>query len=255
MATASGPEARSEARFELVVIRGAGIGHRLAVRDDVQTVGRAMDAALALTDRRVSRHHLDVRASPRGVAIQVRDGAAKVLCNGVAMTRCEAVPGDEVVVGETVLAVVATEVAHLGEEVGASDRTDVRTLLTGVAADVRGLASVFALGEALTEAHDRDAVAEALRGWGRKHASSIGASLGFGGEPDLDPGDGAGPRARLLDQIVVEHSAAGCIAIVPACLNPPCAVAFEFDIVPEQLSVSVRRARSRRCRGNPARSP
>src|SRR5947208_1301574 len=86
-------------RFELVVVRGGGVGLRLIVGEDAQIIGRSVEAALPLTDRRVSREHLRVRASDRGVFLRVVDGAAQVLCNGEPTTECEAFPGDEIVVG------------------------------------------------------------------------------------------------------------------------------------------------------------
>jgi DNA-binding NtrC family response regulator len=227
-------------RFELVVVGGAGTGRRLAIGEEMQTVGRAMDAELALTDRRVSRRHLEVRASARGVAITVCEGAAKVLRNGEATTACEVVPGDELVVGETVLAVVAGQGEADKAAADPSEGTDVRTLLTGVAADVRGLASVFALGEALVSTQDRDGVTQVLREWGRKHVSSVALELVFGGDPELAPAM-VSALARP-DRVTVEREGAGSIAIVPACANPACALVFHFDFEPDRLSVSARRA-------------
>jgi DNA-binding NtrC family response regulator len=231
--------APSSARFELVVVRGAGVGLRLAVGEEVRTVGRSVDAALPLTDRRVSRQHLEVRASERGVAIHVCEGASKVLRNGEPTMTCEALPGDEVVVGETVLAVVSAPPHAGARDAESAEGTDVRTLLTGVAADVRGLASVFALGEVLASAGDRKAIADALRAWGTSHVSSIGLDLAFEGDPDLDA-----TMLRALthaDRILVERTASGSVAIVPACTNPLCALAFHFDVAPDRLSVSARR--------------
>jgi DNA-binding NtrC family response regulator len=228
-----------EPRFELVVVRGGGVGLRLRVGEAPLSVGRAMDAALPLTDRRVSRHHLEVRASLRGVAIRVCDGAAKVLRNGEPIEECEAVPGDEIVVGETVLAIVDAGKAPPAEA-DTSELTDVRTLLSGVAADVRGLAAVYALGEALAGARDRDAIADVLRDWSHQHVGASGVELAFGGEGDLDAA-----MLRALgqpDQILVERSPRGTVALVPACANPPCALAFQFDFPPDQLAVPARRA-------------
>jgi DNA-binding NtrC family response regulator len=234
------PAIVSEGRFELVVVRGAGVGLRLAVGDDVRSVGRAIDAALPLTDRRVSRRHLEVRAAANGVAIRVCEGAAKVLRNGEPTAECEAIPGDEIVVGETVLAVVDARASAAGDDEGASEGTDVRTLLTGVAADVRGLAAVFALGEALAGARDRYAITEVVREWARLNLSSTGVHLAFAGESDLDA---ATLRALAQpDQLVVEASGRGCIAVVRACANPASALAFHFEFPPGDLTVSARRA-------------
>ncbi len=233
----------SGGRFELVVVKGGGVGLRVAVRDDVVSVGRAVDAALPLTDRRVSRRHLEVRAAANGLAIRVCDGAAKMLRNGEPTAECEALPGDEIVVGDTVLAVVVARPSNPGEavnEAGAAERTDVRTLLTGVAADVRGLAAVFALGEALAGARDRDVIAEVVRDWGRQHVSSAGVQLVFGADPEA-----GGAVLRALgqpDALVVEASGRGCVAAVSACGNPPCALAFQFDFPPSELSAFTRRA-------------
>ena len=233
------------ARFELVIVGGrgvgdAGAGRRLAVSDEPQIVGRAMDAALPLTDRRVSRRHLEVRASARGVAITVCEGAAKILRNGEPMSECEAIPGDEVVVGETILAVVPGPASSDPAASDLSEGTDVRTLLTGVAADVRGLASVFALGEALAAAEDRDALAEALREWGRKHVAATSVDLAFAGETGL--GSLAARALERPGEILVEPEGTGSVATVPACANPACALVFHFDVEPDHLSVSARRA-------------
>jgi DNA-binding NtrC family response regulator len=228
----------TDARFELVVVGGAGVGLRLPVGDEVQTVGRAMDAALPLADRRVSRRHLEVRASEHGVAIRVCEGAAKVLRNGEPTAECEAVPGDQVVVGETVLAVVDAQRSEPDDD--DAEGTDVRTLLTGVAADVRGLAAVFALGEALADARDREAIAKVLREWGGRHVGSTAVDVSVYGDADVDP---AIERALARpDRIAVEPSAAGCLAVVPACANPACALAFHFDVPPDKLTIAARRA-------------
>jgi DNA-binding NtrC family response regulator len=230
----------SENRFELVVVRGAGVGLRLAVRDATVSVGRAVDAGLPLTDRRVSRRHLEVRAASRGVAIRVCEGAARVLHNGEPTSECEALPGDEIVVGETVLAVVDARTTGSTDEAGASERTEVHTLLTGVAADVRGLAAVFALGEALADARDRYAIADVVRDWARQHVSSVGVQLAFAG--DSDAGAATLRAIEQPAQLVVESSGRGCVAAVRSCANPPCALAFHFDFPPGDLTVSARRS-------------
>ena len=230
----------TSARFELVVIGGTATGRRLVVTDEAQIVGRAMDAELPLTDRRVSRQHLEVRAGRNGIVVSTCEGAASFLRNGEPTLTCEAVPGDEIVVGETVLAVAQTAQDAEAIEDESDAGTDVRTLLTGVAADVRGLASVFALGEALAPAHTREAIATVLRDWGKQHVSSIALTLAFDGDPDLDP---AIVRALARpDRIAVERTPAGSVAIVPACANPLSAFAFQFDFAPDKLSVSTRRA-------------
>ncbi|HEY2509274.1 MAG TPA: sigma 54-interacting transcriptional regulator [Polyangiaceae bacterium] len=231
---------RADGRFELVVVRGGGAERRLVVGDEVQIVGRAVDAELPLVDRRVSRRHLEVRASPRGVAVRVCEGAAKVLRNGEATTECELVPGDELVVGETVLVVVLRKSGLDSAAEGGAEGTDVRTLLTGVAADVRGLASVFALGEALVDVQERDALAEVLREWGRSRLAARHVDLVFGGDPGLAPR--VASAVARPDRLVVEREEAGSRAIVPACANPPSALVFHFDFAPDRLSVSSRRA-------------
>jgi DNA-binding NtrC family response regulator len=230
----------NDGRYELVVVRGAGVGLRLAVRGGTLSVGRALDAALPLTDRRVSRRHLEVRPAAHGVAIRVCDGAAKVLRNGEPTAECEALPGDEIVVGDTVLAVVDARATSAPDGAGAAEGTDVRTLLTGVAADVRGLAAVFALGEALATVRDRDGIAEVVREWGRSNVSSAGAELAFAGDPDL--GSALQRALARPDQLVLEPSERGCTAAVRACAHPPCVLAFHFDVPPAQLPAFTRRS-------------
>ncbi|WP_394843690.1 FHA domain-containing protein [Pendulispora brunnea] len=157
----------------LIVARGLNVGAQLIINHDVKMVGRARDANLRLDDRSVSRHHFHVVATEQGARIHVCDGAAPLLYRGKEIAEAIVKVGDTVVVGDTYLLVTEAADADDFEEVPryrASITKDVHTLFTGVAADVRGLAAVFALDEALGGATDPPSIARALEGWAKSYA-------------------------------------------------------------------------------------
>ena len=145
--------------FDIVVVRGPGAGQRLAVERRPCIIGRGSDVDLPLLDRRVSRRHLEVTATPTGVTIQVCEGASRYLLNGEDRESAEAMPGDEIVLGETVLAVVERPAVTPGAGQAAANEiteaTDVHELLSGIAGEIRGLSAIFSLIESLEGARDQ----------------------------------------------------------------------------------------------------
>ncbi len=169
-------------RYFLEVISGENHGARLPLDGRVRTIGRARSADLVLSDLSVSRNHAQVLATDEGVQFVVCDGAAPLVIDGRATRAFEGGAGAKVVLGKTTLAVVAEPIDGPISPRHAPGRTDVRTLLTGVAADVRGLAALHALVEALDRAQDLPTLEAALRTWAKDHASASTLELRSGAD-------------------------------------------------------------------------
>jgi DNA-binding NtrC family response regulator len=153
-----------------VVVQGEPSGARFAVGEREQVIGRASDADLRLRDPRVSRQHAKVSLVAEGVRFECCGDASPILIDDVETRDGVAAVGQQVVVGETVLAVEAPSPA-------AGEATDVKTLLAGSASEVRGLSAIIALTEALDTAKSRLDVAPTLLAWGRRYATAIGVKL------------------------------------------------------------------------------
>ena len=151
-------------------------GGQLLVNEQVKLVGRARDAHLVLSDRRVSRHHFHVFATKDGVHVRTCNNAAPLVCGGQEVHDVEVRVGGTLLVGDTTLLVVEsgpsdeTESAHDGA-------TTVASLLTGAASEIRGLAAMFALNEALTPASDSHGIEEILFSWIKQHAPCTAVEL------------------------------------------------------------------------------
>ncbi len=179
----------------MVVARGRDAGARLRLDDGDLIVGRARDADLVLLDPRVSRRHLRVRAQGDGVHVVVLEDASQLLIGGVPHTEADLQIGDTLVVGDTALVV-----ARMNEEtVGAgSHSTELGSLLTGLAADVRGLVAAMDLVEALDATEDENGIRAALDEWSRRYVSAVEATIlqGDGLDDELTQ---AGPT-RLVER-------------------------------------------------------
>src|SRR5262249_7958776 len=81
-------------------------------------------------------------------------GAAAFIRDGQPLRSVEAKEGDRIIVGTTILVVMSAEPDAPTSPRGRG-HTDVRTLLTGIGADVRAFAAVHGLIEALDAARDR----------------------------------------------------------------------------------------------------
>ena len=143
-------------------------GARLIVGSEIRSIGRAADADLRLRDPSVSRRHAQAVAVGGAVELIVCPGASLFTFEGRLAPSVRARPGDRILVGATALVVVVA-----GEQqVDAPTRTDVRTLMTGLAADARGLPALLALIEALEGARDATTAESAFRDWARVHVSA-----------------------------------------------------------------------------------
>jgi DNA-binding NtrC family response regulator len=166
----------------LVVTGGPAAGTRLRLDATPRIVGRARDADLVIQDAQVSRKHLRVSAVKGEACVEACEGAKAPLVNGTRTQIATVPPGATVVVGGTAFLLASEEDAARDSAHDDALRTDVRSLMTGVAADIRGLATVMELVDALDVARDATSVADALRDWGREHLSATDATLAPGGD-------------------------------------------------------------------------
>jgi DNA-binding NtrC family response regulator len=163
---------------------------------------------LVLRDRTVSRRHLEVTADANTLRVTTCAEAAPFVVDGHPRQTFEAKAGDRIMLGNTVL-LVATGAAMTNPVAPSSDlaSSDVKTLLSGVALDVRGLAGVFALVEALDLATDAAGVRERLVLWAAGYASAVDVELG---------GDETDPGSGNLTEVLVRSDARGTRVTVPA---------------------------------------
>jgi DNA-binding NtrC family response regulator len=201
-----------------VVVQGESRGARFPVDETERVVGRGVDADIRLSDPRVSRRHAVVSRAEGGVRVQCRPDAQPILIDGAETRDGLAKVGHQIVIGETVLTVAAASAV--------GDATDLRTLMTGVETDVRGLAAVVALSEALDSAASRRDVAPLLLAWSQRYARARNAKL-------IEDGP-------IEDRIVTRAAGdEGTVVSVPA--HADLRVAIEFQLagkLPDQgLSV------------------
>ncbi len=140
-----------------------------------RVVGRGRDADFVVLDARVSRQHLRVTGVEGGARLEVLDGAEAVLAGGVHRREAILRVGEAVVIGNTALSLVRGP-----REVDEAVRTDVRQLMTGLAADIRGLTAVMELVDALDAADEDAGLTAALRAWAQRNAEAIDVTLNVG---------------------------------------------------------------------------
>jgi two-component system response regulator HydG len=177
--------------LHFIVARGKDAGSRLRIDAGDRVVGRARDADLVLLDPRVSRKHLRVRASGEGAEVTLCEGATPFLLGGEPRSEALLQIGDTIVVGDSALVLARDAESGLKD----SHTTEVGALMTGLAADVRGLAAAMALVDALDAADDEGAIRVALRAWGKQHANALDADLLVGSAVDAELAD-VNARAR-----------------------------------------------------------
>ncbi len=172
--------------FYVVVTRGPTAGARLRVDDQPRIVGRGRTSDLTIADVHVSRNHLRVKAAVDGVLVEVCEGAEPLLVAGTPERRTVLRVGESLVIGDTALSIAyepdrAEVPARTSPETVA---TEVRVLMTGLAADVRGLAIVMELVDALDAAADEAGVTRALVAWGETHVGALDATFSRDAAPD-----------------------------------------------------------------------
>ncbi len=232
----------------LVVREGLDAGMRAVAREDMITIGRARGNDLVLRDPAVSRRHLEARAADGVLFVRAADGAAPFVFRAESVREARLDVGDALLVGDTWLVVVhgeSTRVApghqtlpSAGPSVapghqtlpsagpsipplgtvppGGTQRTDVRTLFDGASSEVRGLAALLQLTEALDRARDRGAAEDALRGFVADHLRAAVVTF------DAPPPDLA---VDATSPVVLEHSADGAtILVLPTGVPAPATI-------------------------------
>ncbi len=196
----------------------------LIVAPEDRTLGRARDADIVIADPAVSRRHLRVQVEGGEVLIRLCDGASPFVLRGEPVAFARLRVGDEILLGHTALAV------RLPEAIG-GETFDARTLVTGAGADVRGLAALFMLTEALEAAPDQEAVSAAVDAWARAHAQAAAARV--------TTDSGAGTEAVEPSLALARSTDSGAqIVTVPAHAPEPRWVEFEL---PGEADVATRR--------------
>ncbi len=196
-------------RLVLIVEAGPDAGLRLALDESPRIVGRGRDAALVLRDPSVSRQHLVVRADGDSVHVEICPGASTFVVGSNHLERARLSPGAFVSIGDTHFRVVAEAPSGIAAQEDAVE--DVATLLSGTAVDVRGLAALFALVEALDGASDLAAVHDCVERWAREHADATHVEFAS------SRSGAAGPaRTASAREVTIAKSDGGTSVTVPA---------------------------------------
>ena len=180
------------ADLELVVIAGPDLGLRVAVAGPL-LVGRGHDAGLQLTDRRVSRRHLEVAPDGTGLTIAVVGDASSITVDGEETRQARVGPNARIVIGDSAIRVSAGAPDATGEV------TDVRTLLGDTAIEARGLPAVFALSESLGRVEALSDLDAAVAQWAEEH---------LGGEAVLED------EPAAVDRLVESDATPGGVKVI-----------------------------------------
>jgi DNA-binding NtrC family response regulator len=166
------------ASLVLAVTAGADVGSRLVLDAVPKVVGRSRSSDLVLSDRGVSRLHVEVSTAAQGALFRCLPGTAPLMVRGVSMHEVIVPIGGSVVLADSVLSIagsMADAVVDPGERTGQA--TTLRGLLRGLAADVKSLRSIAELVDALDLESDEDGVARALAIWGTSSADARAVRL------------------------------------------------------------------------------
>jgi DNA-binding NtrC family response regulator len=141
----------------------------------------------------------------------------------------EAKEGARILIGSTLLAVVATGIPAASRPGGVRGPTDVRTLLTGVGADVRAMAGLHALIEGLDAVQDRGSLDGVLRAWSSAHTPCTALEIR------------SAPDAQTSSQVTERDEHLATTVVVPAPGENPFALAFTFTLPEGRVTDSLRR--------------
>ncbi len=192
-----------------------------------------------LPDPHVSRKHLTVRLADGQVAIEVCEGAKALLVNGAVAREARIAVGEGVVIGDTALVVAAEDDggSPLSGASLAARRTDLRTLMTGVGADVRGLAIVMDLVDALDAAGSEAEAIEALREWAKEPLKTSAVTLDHVAE--------GAPTALATDgPMLLERGGdtpARTLLSLPALHEGPAWLTFVCEVPGDAVTATMRR--------------
>src|SRR2546428_9940491 len=101
--------------YRLRIVSGPGSGTDLPLDTDEITIGRAPENGLVINDSNVSRVHARVTLEPGGRVVVADNGSRNgVFVNDRKVTTQQPIgPGDRVVIGQTVMELVADRAAGL----------------------------------------------------------------------------------------------------------------------------------------------
>ena len=219
----------------LVVARGKDAGSRVRLEEEPRLVGRGRSADLVLLDRRISRTHLRVRRDGTGAHVETCEGATPFMLSGSPKAAAHLDVGDTILLGDTAL--VVTRITEASEE---ARSTDVGVLMTGLAADVRGLAAAMDLVQALDEAQDDDSVRTALAGWGKRHLAAVDANVLAGDGVDAGLREAATTGWSVVERAGAE-SGVTILAAPAGSAEPSTWVSFTCPVAPKSVTDTTRR--------------
>jgi len=143
--------------------------------------------------------------------------------------------GDTIVVGETALVLTREPEAPPTAELRS---TQVGALMTGIAADVRGVAAAMELADALDAAEDEQGLGDALAVWGKQHVGAEEGGLSWGAAIDAAL-EGAPGGANVVER---DGPTPGTVALAAAAYGPePAWVTFTCPRPPQGVSDTTRR--------------
>jgi DNA-binding NtrC family response regulator/pSer/pThr/pTyr-binding forkhead associated (FHA) protein len=155
-------------RLFLVVEGGPDSGLKLLLDEKPRIVGRGRDVDLVLRDPSASRRHAEARVEGGLVHLAALAGVTPFLLDGRATERATLPRGARILIGQTWLRVESSD-APARPELANSETSDVKTLLTGAALDVRALAALYALVESLDKAEGTSALETTVQQWALSH--------------------------------------------------------------------------------------
>jgi len=170
---------RVEQNIDIVVSAGPDLGARVSLEATAVVIGRGRDADLQLTDLTVSRRHLRVERAAGKISISVIGEAAPFTATGRAVSKATVALGEKFVVGNTALTAVLRkqEVSAASGMTETCEVTSVRSLLSDVAVDARGLSAIFELTEGLDATQSEAALTHTVQGWAQKHVRAESATI------------------------------------------------------------------------------
>lgn len=149
--------------LEILLVAGGGAEPeaRLRVTANDAVIGRSRSADLVLRDPGVSRRHLRVRVVDGAVQIDAEPDASPFVFRAQPTTSARVAVGEHVILGSTVLSVIA------GDPGAPAVHSLAQTASDGLDADVRGLSAVTALLHQLAGATEHGRIAAAADTWAR----------------------------------------------------------------------------------------
>jgi len=174
-------------RLLIVVGRGAPGSPSVVLDGDPKSIGRGRGSDLTLADPSISRKHLEARRVGDEAELRVLDDAMPFLHRGKPARTARLGAGEHLIVGGTVLTVVAPDGApassRLSPRRGAIDDEslehdgDVATIIEGLASEVRSFAAVVRLVEAIEKCSDAPSLEASLGAWAEQGSIAKSVSL------------------------------------------------------------------------------